>query len=125
MMSQTFKALPLGLLVGVTGLVLSFFQYFHDFEEDTGLGLLFKLRGVRQVPSDAVVVSIDKESSEQLNVPNNPDKWPRSLHARLVEKLAKQCAMFVTFDVHFLELLSSEVYKLFADDVRQARNVVI
>ena len=125
MISRIFKAIPLGLLVGITGLVLSFFQFFHDFEEDTGLGLLFKLRGVRQVPSDAVVVSIDKESSEHLNVPNNPDKWPRSLHARLVEKLAKQGAKVVTFDVHFLEPRSPEDDRLFAEAIRNAHNVVL
>ena len=125
MISRTFKAIPLGLLVGITGLVLSFFQFFHDFEEDTGLGLLFKLRGVRQVPSDAVVVSIDKESSDHLNVPNNPDKWPRSLHARLVEKLAKQGAKVVTFDMHFIEPRVPEDDKLFAEALSKARNVVI
>ena len=46
MMSRILKALPLGLLVGVIGLVLSFFHFSHEFEEDVGLGLLFKLRGV-------------------------------------------------------------------------------
>src|SRR5437870_4476315 len=125
MISRTFKTIPLGLLVGITGLVLSLFQFFHDFEEDTGLGLLFKLRGIRQAPSDAVVVSIDKESSEHLNLPNNPDKWPRSLHARLVEKLAKQGTKVVTFDVHFLEPRSPEDDRLFAEALSKARNVVI
>ena len=47
-------------------------------EEDIGLGLLFKLRGALQAPRDAVVISIDRESSEQLNIPDNPDKRPRS-----------------------------------------------
>src|SRR6266581_28479 len=108
MISRTFKAIPLGLLVGITGLVL-----------------LFKLRGVRQVPSDAVVVSIDRESSEHLNVPDNPDKWPRSLHARLVEKLATQGAKVVTFDVHFLEPRSPEDDRLFAEAIRNAHNVVL
>jgi CHASE2 domain-containing sensor protein len=102
MMSRILKALPLGLLVGVSGLALSLFQFSHELEEDTGLGLLFKLRGVRQAPRDAVVISINRESSEHLNVPDDPDKWPRSLHARLLETLSEQGAAVVTFDVHFL-----------------------
>ena len=125
MMSRILKALPLGLLLGLTGLILSFFQFSHDFEEDVGLGLLFKLRGVRQAPSDAVVISIDRESSEQLNVPDNPDKWPRSLHARLVDKLSKEGAAVVTFDVHFLESRNSDDDKLFAAAMQKARNVVL
>ena len=90
-----------------------------------GLGLLFKLRGVRQAPSDVIVVSIDKESSEKLNVSDNPDKWPRSLHARLVEKLAREGAKFITFDVHFIEPRSTEDDNLFAEAIRKARNVVL
>src|SRR5690349_6969830 len=108
MTSRIFKAIPLGLLVAATGLIISFVPQFHDMEEDTGLGLLFKLRGARHAPSDAVVVSIDKESSDHLNVPDNPDKWTRALHARLVNELAKAGAKVVTFDVHFLEARSPE-----------------
>ena len=36
------------------------------------------------------LVSIDKESSENLNLPDNPDKWPRSIHARLTENLTER-----------------------------------
>ena len=75
MLSRAVKAIFIGLLVGLTGLVLSYVHFFHDLEEDVGLGLLFKFRGVRQPLGDAVVVSIDKESAEQLNIPENPDKW--------------------------------------------------
>jgi len=124
-MSRVFKAIPLGLLVGIMGLVVSFFQFSHGFDEDVGLGLLFKFRGTRHAPSDVVVVSIDRESSEHLNVPDNPDKWPRSLHARLVETLTKQGAKVVTFDVHFLEPRSRSDDTLFSETVKKAGNVVL
>jgi hypothetical protein len=45
MLTRLLKALPLGVLIAITGLAISFFQFTHDFEEDTGVGLLFKLRG--------------------------------------------------------------------------------
>ena len=92
MLSRILKPLLLGLLVGATGLILSFLQVTYEFEEDVGLGLLFKFRGPRKPPPDALVVSIDKESAVQLNIPENPDKRPRSLHARLVEVLTNQGA---------------------------------
>jgi adenylate cyclase len=125
MIPRLLKAIPLGLLVGVTGLVLSFVQFSHDLEEEIGLGLLFKLRGARQAPPDAVVISIDRESSEHLNVPDNPDKWPRSLHARLLDTLSKQGAAVVTFDVHFLESRNADDDSLFADAIKRSRNVVL
>jgi adenylate cyclase len=124
-MSRVLKAIPLGLILGLLGLLLSFIQFFHDLEEDTGLALLFKLRGAKPAPSDAVVVSIDKESADQLNIPENPDKWSRSLHARLVEILSQQGAAVVTFDVHFIEPRSDKDDKLFADAMKRAGNVVL
>jgi len=86
---------------------------------------LFKLRGARQAPSDVVIVSIDKESSENLNIPDNPDKWPRSLHARLTENLVREGAEVIAFDVHFIEPRSKEDDNLFAESMRKARNVLL
>jgi adenylate cyclase len=125
MTSRILKAIPFGLLLGLLGLFISYFQFFHELEEDSGLGLLFKLRGAKPAATDAVVVSIDKESADQLNIPENPDKWPRSLHARLVEILSKQGAAVVTFDVHFIEPRSEKDDKLFADAMKRAGNVVL
>ena len=122
---RLYKAIPLGLVVAVTGLVTSFFYLSHELEEDTGLGLLFKLRGIKPAPPEAVVVSIDRESAEHLNVPDNPDKWPRSLHARLVEKLAQAGAKVITFDVHFIEPRSVNDDNLFAVAVKKSHNVVL
>jgi adenylate cyclase len=125
MMSHPLKALILGLLVGIVGLGVSFFPFSRNAEENIGLGLLFKLRGPRPAPSEVVIVSIDKESSEKLNIPENPDKWPRSLHARLIEKLFAQGAEVITFDVHFIDPRSHDDDNSFADAMRKARNVVL
>ena len=93
------KAIFLGFLIGVAGLVISPLDFSLNIEEDKGLGLLFKLRGARQAPSDVVVVSIDKASSdyfkspeylkspESLNVPDNPCK-PLADLAHTTGKLA-------------------------------------
>ncbi|GAG08472.1 unnamed protein product, partial [marine sediment metagenome] len=112
-------------LIGIVGLLISPFRFTLDIEENAGLGLLFKLRGVRPAPSDVVIVSIEKESSENLSLPNNPDKWPRSLHARLIENLVREGAEVITFDLHFIEPRSTEDDNLFAEAIRKARNVVL
>jgi len=119
------KAAVLGLIVGVIGILISPFQFAMNLEEDTGLGLLFKLRGPRNPPSDVVVVSIDKQSSDKLNLNNNPDKWPRSLHARLTENLVKEGARVIAYDVHFIEPKNAEDDKLFAESVQKAQNVIL
>jgi adenylate cyclase len=123
--SRLFKAIVLGLLMGIIGLAVSPLHSMLALEENVGMGLLFKMRGARQAPPDAVVVSIDKESSEKLNLPDNPDKWPRSLHARLAETLARKGAGVIAFDVHFIEPRSAGDDALFAQALRKAGNVVL
>ncbi len=124
-MSPLSKAILLGFLVGIFGLVASPFRFILGIEENTGLGLLFHLRGARPPPSDVVVISIDRESSEHLNLPDNPDKWPRSLHARLAKTLAREGARVVSFDVHFIESKNPHDDTLFANAMRTAGNVVL
>jgi serine phosphatase RsbU (regulator of sigma subunit)/CHASE2 domain-containing sensor protein len=125
MKSRLNKAIILGLAIGLVGLLLSPFRFALNLEENTGLGLLFKLRGVQPPSDEVVVVSIEKESSDYLKLPNNPDKWPRSLHARLVDNLIREGAAVITFDVHFIEPRSPEDDQLFAESLRKAGNVII
>jgi len=119
------KALLLGLAVGIFGILVSPFRFALDLEENTGLGLLFKLRGPGKAPDDVIVVSIDKRSSDELNLQNNPDKWPRSLHARLVDNLKREGVRAVAFDVHFIEPRVVEDDKMFAEEIGNARNVIL
>ena len=124
-MSRTAKAVLLGVLVGLVGLVLSPLQFMVELEEDLGMGLLFKVRGAKQTSGEAIVVSIDKESSEKLGLPNNPDKWPRSLHARLTEILVQEGARVIAFDVHFIEPRAENDDLFFARALEKASNVVL
>jgi adenylate cyclase len=124
-MSRVWKVILLGFLVGFAGLIASPLRFTLDMEENLGLGLLFKLRGALQAPRDVVVISIDRESSEQLGIPDNPDKWPRSLHARLTETLAREGAKVVSFDLHFIEPRVAKDDAVFAEAMKKARNVVL
>jgi adenylate cyclase len=119
------KAILLGFLIGIAGLAISPLHFMLNLEENVGMGLLFKLRGAQPAPTDAVVVSIDRESSEKLNLPDNPDKWPRSLHARLTDTLARKGAKVIAFDVHFIEPRSARDDNLFARALRKAGDVVL
>jgi adenylate cyclase len=119
------KAFCAGLLIALAGVAIGFFRSAHDIEESVGLGLLFKLRGARQPPSEVVIVSIDKESSDQLKVSGNPSRWPRSLHAELVKKITQAGARLIFFDLYFIEPRSPAEDDAFAAVLRQSGKVIL
>lgn len=114
------------MAIGAFGLLLSFLPFWLDLEEQVGLGVLFSLRGSRPAPDDVVVVSIDQASADALGeLPLDPVKWPRSLHAQLTETLTHAGAKVIAFDVFFAEPRVAADDAQFADAMRRARNVVL
>ena len=89
------------MFIGIAGVLISVLPLGSQLEDKFGLDLLFILRGVRPPPSDVVIVSIDKESADELNLPDDPRKWPRSIYASLTEKLSSAGAAVIAFDVFF------------------------
>ena len=124
-MKPLYKALILGSFTGILGLIFSFGALELGIEENLDLKLLFNMRGQRQVPSDVIVVSIDKLSSERLNQPVKPEKWQRSLHASLIDNLVRAGAAVITFDMVFHESRSIQDDNLFAEAIRNAGNIVL
>lgn len=119
------KAVLLGFLTGVLGLLLSLVPIVFELEENVGLDILFKRRGARQTPSDVIIVSIDKDSAARLNLSNDLGQWSRLLYARLTESLARAGAVVVAFDIIFDKARSAADDQAFADAMRRARNVVL
>jgi adenylate cyclase len=117
--------LGLGFVAGLAGAFLIVSPPGLDLEERFGLDWLFLLRGPRAAPPDVVVVTIDKTSAEHFRLPNEPRKWPRRLHARLVDNLARAGASVVGFDIHFEEPRDPAQDRQFAQAVRRAGNVVL
>ena len=116
-MSRLLKGIILGLLTAVTGLIMGLTHFGLDLEENVGLDMLFKLRGAKQAPSDVVIINIDKVSADNLNLPDDFRKWPRSLHGKLTEILAEKGATAIAFDISFQEPTSPEEDNAFADAV--------
>jgi CHASE2 domain-containing sensor protein len=48
-----------------------------------------------------VVVSIDEHAASQLDLPARVRDWPRAYHARLIDRLVKQGASVIAFDLQF------------------------
>ncbi len=104
---------------------LSLLPVVHDSEEDLGLSWLFHARGLRSAPDSVIVISIDKSSSRHFNLPNLARKWPRDLHARLIDRLNKAGARVVAFDVHFKDAKDRQQDLKLAEAIGASANVVL
>ncbi len=85
----------------------------------------FRYAGCDPPPEDVVVVSTDRQSAYELGLPQEPYKWPRSLHGRLVSRLAEQGAKVIVFDLFFKDIGSEEENAKFAEAMRDAGNVIL
>ena len=111
--------------MGFLGLVASITPAGIALEENMGLHLLFRLRGARRAPPDVVVVATESASENQLNLPTSLTKWPRSLHARLIDKLADNDAAVIAFDVFFRDQRSTQDDHRLAKSIQRAGNIVL
>lgn len=119
------KAGILGILTAALGVAMSLIPFGAMLEENIGLDALFVWRGAATPPTEMAVITIDKTSSDQLGLPNNPAKWPRAHHARLIDNLARQGARVIAFDILFTEPREIAGDQSLARAIGAARNVVL
>jgi hypothetical protein len=72
------RALALGVLVALAGMIATVAPSWPALEEDVGLAYLFRLRGPLAAPPDVVVVAIDPPSARALGQSVKPSEWPRT-----------------------------------------------
>ncbi|MDQ8044271.1 MAG: adenylate/guanylate cyclase domain-containing protein [Solirubrobacteraceae bacterium] len=82
----------------------------------------FGVRGTQAPPSDIVVVAIDSTSLTALD-----ERWPieRSLHAQLIDRLARDGAKVIAYDVQFTEQTDRHEDAALVDAVRRHPPVVL
>lgn len=124
-MSRPCKAAIAALVTGLLGLAMILFPIGIKLEEDIGLYLLFKIRGSQQVSSEVMIITLDKVSAQSLQLPSDPKKWPRNLHALLIDRLVEENVSVIAFDMIFSEPRIAEHDDLFAKSMRNAGNVVL
>ncbi len=125
MLNRLLPGLLFGLLVAALGILAGTIPAVLRFEENLGLGALFQLRGPRTAPAEVVVVSLDKVSSDTFGLPNEPAKWPRTLHAELIDRLAAEGAVVIAFDVLFDDPDVAAGDEHLGAAIRNAGNVVL
>lgn len=119
------RALLSGGVVAVLGLIVALTPFGAGLEERFGLDSLFKLRGERPGPTEVVVVAIDDTTANAIGAPKHLDRWSRTYHARLVDRLNALGAEAILFDVLFSEQHDEPGDAAFAEAVRRAGNVGI
>ncbi len=124
-MTQLYRTAVASMLVGAFGMVMSLTPLGMELEENIGLHLLFKIRGKRKAPPDVIIITLDKASADHLHLPSAPRKWPRSMHARLINNLIDSKPAVVAFDMIFSETGPPEQDNAFADAIRKAGNIVL
>lgn len=124
-MTRLIKAALAALILAMAGTCLFFTPHGQSVEEAFGLRLLFQLRGPRQIPENAVIINIDDSSSEKLHLPRHFSKWPRTIHAALVDRLKAYGAKVIVFDVFFAENKVLHQDLIFAESIKRAGNVIL
>ena len=124
-MKKAAAPLIFGLLLALAGIVLLASPLGIRLEEDLGLALLFKLRGPVEPPGGIVIVNVDEESAARFGYPENPFKWPRDVHAELIDRLVDYGATVIAYDVHFADAKEDKDDRRFAEAIRRAGNVIL
>jgi len=56
-MRRLLKVTVAGMVVGILGVIISITPFGKELEENAGLHLLFKMRGVRRAPPEVIVIT--------------------------------------------------------------------
>lgn len=124
-LGSRIKGAILGGVVALVGVTLDLSPVGWRLEESLGLDNLFRLRGVQPSPEDVAIVTIDRLASRHFQLPNIPRKWPRSMHARVIDRLHAAGARVIAFDMDFREPREAGEDQALAKAMRSAANIVL
>ncbi len=116
----------MGLLSGTIGVGAAAIPSLVTLEDSLGLRILFGVRGPTGDAPGVVVVSMDESSAAILGLSTRSREWPRTLHGRLVDTLARRGATAIAFDVDFFTSAAvADDDRKFAEAIANAGTVVL
>ncbi len=124
-MPRSVKTFWIGLGAGCFGVILSILPLSLDLQEHYGLRLLFNLRGPRRPPPEVMIVTMDRESIASLDLSRKIQKWPRALHAQLVQTLTRKGVRLIVFDILFDEDHDPAADRALARALADSKRVVL
>ncbi|MGD8834008.1 MAG: adenylate/guanylate cyclase domain-containing protein [Desulfobacteraceae bacterium] len=111
--------------IGLLGTLGSLLPVLSVAEDNLGLHLLYWWRGPEKSHADVVVVAIDRESARAFNLPAAAHKWPRMLHARLLNRLTASGVAVVAFDLIFHDPQNISDDQALGVAIAEAGNVIL
>jgi len=117
------RAMVLGLLTALLGLVVTATGLGTSWEQDVGLDWLFTLRGPTVAPTDVVMVTMDATVATKFSDSAKLRDWRRAHHAQLVDELTKRKAAVIAFDLTFEQPRPDD--PVFAAALRRSKRVVL
>lgn len=125
-LTSRWTAIAVAAAAGMLSAVVSLTPYIERLEEELGLRWLYQLRGPQKPPDDVLLVTMNAAAASRIFLPADPEayhrchdlriggapsthvalpglpaRWPRCVHAALVEGLAQAGAKLIVFDVLF------------------------
>lgn len=125
MQLSLFRVLVFGSLIGLLGIIIAISPLGVGLEERFGLDSLFRLRGERPEETPAVVVTIDRNTTDAIGIPRQLDRWSRIHHARVIETLKALGAETIVFDILFSEHRDNAGDAAMARAMSEADNVAL
>ena len=122
---QLWRSLAAGLVTAVCGFALILTPLGTTFERTFGLDWLFKMRGARPAPAEVAVVGINSRTGQALGLTRLPHDWPRTVHARLIERMVAQNAGAIVFDIDFSRGKPGDEDAVLARAIAEADRVVL
>ncbi len=113
-----------GLAIGILATALMFLVYefgHFDFLEQKSVDWRFQLRGEIEADTSIVIVTIDEASFSALN---QKWPWPRTIFARLIDKLAEEKARVIGLDIIMSEDYPDDQDEELARSAGRAGNVL-
>jgi adenylate cyclase len=99
--TRFFLLVAVGSIVTATAAYLFHFRFLENLEAQT-YDLRFTVRGDRKPPKDVVVVKVDDVTFS--DIPNVRWPYPRTMHAKVLDRICAGHPSAVAFDIQFSEL---------------------
>ncbi len=113
------------LFIVISASLLSLTPLGESLEEEYGLAWLFKLRGEMLPPKEVIIISIDKKSAQVLQLPEDPEEWPRSYYAKLIDRLNEQSPAIIAINITFNKSKDAKNDRLLAAAISKNHNVIL
>jgi adenylate cyclase len=83
----------------------------------------FSVRGSQPPPADIVIVALDGRTMSELNI--NPSLIPRTLHARVLDRVHRDGPKLIGYDVRFVGSRGANEDRALLDAIRRAQPVLL